>query len=142
LLSVSNPVREEMRFFVWGTWTEELEDYCTNDVEVTNLLMQMAELRESSDDAIWVQHMLTDLMCRQQESGFFFDVESALELKEELTHARNLLGQATDRGVPRSLGPCQEHRSVSVPRTLHRRGTGCDRSPVVGRPSHPDNRES
>jgi hypothetical protein len=82
------PGSDEMRFFVWGTWTEELEDYCANDVEVTNLLMQMAAIRESSDDAIWVQHMLTDLMCRQQESGFFFDVEEALVLKDELSVAR------------------------------------------------------
>jgi hypothetical protein len=82
------PGSDEMRFFVWGTWTEELEDYCANDVEVTNLLMQMAAIRESSDDAIWVQHMLTDLMSRQQESGFFFDVEEALVLKDELSVAR------------------------------------------------------
>jgi hypothetical protein len=91
---------EEMRAFVWGQWTEELEDYCANDVEVTSLLMQMAAIRESSDDAIWVQHMLTDLMCRQQESGFFFDSESALELSSELKIARCKLEEKLDVEFP------------------------------------------
>jgi hypothetical protein len=94
------PGSDEMRFFVWGTWTEELEDYCANDVEVTSLLMQMAAIRESSDDAIWVQHMLTDLMCRQQESGFFFDSESALELSSELKIARCKLEEKLDVEFP------------------------------------------
>lgn len=85
------PDTEEMRLYVWGRWTEELEEYCANDVEVTNLLMLMAETRESSEDAEWVQHMLADLMFRQQESGFMFDVERALELKEELSSAREKL---------------------------------------------------
>lgn len=79
---------DEMRLFVWGQWTEELEEYCANDVEVTNLLMMMADTRESSDDAVWVQHVLADLMFRQQQSGFMFDVERALELKEELSIAK------------------------------------------------------
>jgi hypothetical protein len=94
------PDSEEMRLFVWGQWTEELEDYCQNDVDTTDLVMQMAELRESSDDAIWVQHMLTDLMCRQQESGFFFDSESALELSSELKIARCKLEEKLDVEFP------------------------------------------
>ena len=82
------PESEEMRLFVWGQWTEELEEYCANDVEVTNLLMMMADTRESSEDAVWVQHVLADAMFRQQETGFMFDVERALELKEELSIAK------------------------------------------------------
>lgn len=76
---------EEMRRWVWGTWTEELESYCENDVEVTTLLVAMIDKRESSPDSVYVQHRLADLMARQQENGFPFDKPRALILAGELS---------------------------------------------------------
>jgi len=76
---------EEMRFFVWGTWTQGLEDYCVNDVDVTTLLIKMIDSREQSPDAIYVQHRLADLMARQQENGFPFDRPRAKILAGELS---------------------------------------------------------
>ena len=75
---------EEMRLWVWGTWTQELEDYCANDVDVTCLLVKMIESREASPDAVYVQHRLGDLMARQQENGFPFDAPRAKILSGEL----------------------------------------------------------
>lgn len=82
---------QEMRFFVWGTWTPDMEDYCANDVEVTALLIKMIETREVSDEAIYVQHRLADIMARQQENGFMFNVEEGKKLAAELTDAREEL---------------------------------------------------
>jgi hypothetical protein len=76
---------EEMRAWVWGTWTTELEDYCENDVEVTSLLVKMIDSREASPQAVYVQHRLADLMARQQENGFPFDKPRAMILAGELT---------------------------------------------------------
>ncbi len=84
---------EEMRFFVWGTWTEDLEDYCVNDTEVTTLLVKMIETRESSDEATYVQHRLADLMARQQENGFMFNVHEGNKLADELRVTREELVQ-------------------------------------------------
>lgn len=94
------PDTDEMRLFVWGRWTEELEGYCANDVEVTNLLMLMAETRESSVDSVWVQHRLADLMHRQERTGFRFNVPEALILKEELVEARVKLEVQLTREFP------------------------------------------
>ena len=76
---------EEMRWWVWGRWTQELEDYCSNDVDVTCLLVKMIESREASPDSVYVQHRLGDLMARQQENGFPFDAPRAKMLAAELT---------------------------------------------------------
>ena len=76
---------EEMRLWVWGTWTVELESYCENDVEVTCLLIKMIESRDAALDAVYVQHRLADLMARQQENGFPFDRDRAQTLASELT---------------------------------------------------------
>lgn len=75
---------EEMRLWVWGTWTTELEDYCVNDVDVTCLLVKMIESREAAPEAVYVQHRLADLMARQQENGFPFDKPRAIILAGEL----------------------------------------------------------
>lgn len=85
------PESEEMRKWVWGTWTQELEDYCMNDVEVTSLLVKMIEQRESSPDAVYVQHRLADLMARQQENGFPFDHPRALMLADDLKNEQERL---------------------------------------------------
>lgn len=82
---------EEMRLWVWGRWTEELEDYCSNDVDVTCLLVKMIESREASPDSVYVQHRLADLMARQQENGFPFDKPRALILAGELTEEQHRL---------------------------------------------------
>ena len=75
---------DEMRFWVWGRWTEELESYCENDVDVTMLLVKMIESREAAPDAVYVQHRLADLMARQQDNGFPFDAPRARILAAEL----------------------------------------------------------
>jgi hypothetical protein len=75
---------EEMRLWVWGTWTQELEEYCINDVDVTCLLVKMVESRDASPDAVYVQHRLGDLMARQQDNGFPFDAPRAKILAGEL----------------------------------------------------------
>lgn len=76
---------DEMRVWVWGTWTPELEEYCMNDVDVSCLLVKMIETREASPEAVFVQHRLADLMARQQDNGFPFDVPRAKILAGELT---------------------------------------------------------
>ena len=75
---------EEMRLWVWGRWTPELEDYCSNDVDVTCLLVKMIESREAAPEAVYVQHRVGDLMARQQENGFPFDAPRAKVLAGEL----------------------------------------------------------
>jgi hypothetical protein len=82
---------DAFRHHVWGRWTEELEEYCENDVQVTSLLWKMILTREVSDEAVYVQHRLADIMARQQESGFLFDVEKGIELAEELGAERSKL---------------------------------------------------
>ncbi len=82
---------DAMRLWIWGTWTEELESYCVNDVKVTVKLIQLIETRQTSPEAIYVQHRLADLMARQQETGFMFDVERGQELADELNGVREEL---------------------------------------------------
>jgi hypothetical protein len=96
---------EEMRAWVWGTWTQELEDYCVVDVKVTVKLIQLIETRQTSHEAIYVQHRLADLMARQQETGFMFDVERGSELAGELRGTREGWSAGCSKNSPAGLSP-------------------------------------
>lgn len=91
---------EEMRRHVWGRWTEELEDYCDNDVDVTIELIKLIKSREVSDEALYVQHRLADMMVRQQISGFFFNREDGEALADELRETRGELEALLDVEFP------------------------------------------
>lgn len=91
---------EEMRRHVWGRWTEELEDYCENDVAVTVELIKLILSREVSDEALYVQHRLADMMVRQQISGFFFNREDGEALADELRETRAELEALLDVEFP------------------------------------------
>lgn len=81
----------ELHHHVWGTWNQELDDYCVQDVEVTAALWEAIQLRETSNEALLVQHLLADLMSRQEQSGFMFDVYRAEDLADDLDDNRVLL---------------------------------------------------
>ncbi len=82
---------EEMRRHVWGTWNQEMDDYCVQDVEVTCALWLELQKRETSPEALLVQHLLADLMARQEQSGFMFDKARAEYLRDQLEIARGEL---------------------------------------------------
>jgi hypothetical protein len=88
---------EEMRAWVWGRWTPQLEEYCENDVDVTSLLVKMIETRESSKKSVYVQHRLADLMARQQDNGFMFDVVRGQALADDLNATKLILEERLDR---------------------------------------------
>lgn len=77
--------------FVWGTWNQEMEDYCANgDVPITTLLWQRLEAKRWSPDAVVLEHQIHSLMGTQEQNGILFDVEAAEDLAHEL-------GQEADR---------------------------------------------
>lgn len=94
------PGTDAMRLYVWGTWTEAMEEYCEGDVAVTVLLWGMLQAREQAPEAVYVQHRLADLMARQQDNGFMFDTESAQVLADQLVVERERLCVQLEREFP------------------------------------------
>jgi len=72
----------------WSEWSQEMSDYCLQDVEVTaHLFKQMARVRYSRD-AIDLEHSIAQICTQQTTDGFPFDVPKALELYGELCAKR------------------------------------------------------
>lgn len=75
---------DELLDFVWGTYTEELDEYCANDVEVTVELWQMILEQEYPEFPIIFEHEFADYCVRQEANGFPFNVTAARALEDEL----------------------------------------------------------
>jgi hypothetical protein len=57
----------------WKTYSPEMLDYCTQDVEVTYNLWKMIEQKGYSQQAMDLEHEVSLLIFKQESYGFSFD---------------------------------------------------------------------
>jgi DNA polymerase I len=72
----------------WDTCTQEMVDYCVQDVEVTHALYEKILSKNYSREAINLEHQLASLMARQERNGFCFNEEKAGKLYAQLSQRR------------------------------------------------------
>ena len=67
----------------WSQWSQEMEDYCVQDVEVTEAVYNQLkkELRGCSKDAVDLEHWSQAVLEQQRMKGFKLDVDLALTTK-------------------------------------------------------------
>ena len=74
----------------WAEWSQEMEDYCVQDVEVTKSLHEffikkgIGELNQAND----LEHAFAKAVRIQVMNGFPFDIKAAEELTKELMTRR------------------------------------------------------
>ena len=66
----------------WSQWSQEMEDYCVQDVEVTKSLYEffLKKGLGALDQAVCLEHMFAKAIRIQEMNGFPFDVKAAEEL--------------------------------------------------------------
>lgn len=72
----------------WDTWTQEMEDYCVQDVKVTAKLFALCEKNNHSDLSRDLEHAVTWIIARQERYGFAFDEGKATQLYSKLVCRR------------------------------------------------------
>ena len=67
----------------WSQWSQEMEDYCVQDVEVTEAVYNQLkkELRGCSKDAVNLEHWSQAVLEQQRMKGFKLDIDLALTTK-------------------------------------------------------------
>lgn len=70
--------------FVWGTYNDEMGEYCVNDVDVTEKLWEMLLEQNYPEFPIVFEHQIADRLVQQEENGFPFNTEAANKLRIEL----------------------------------------------------------
>ncbi len=88
----------------WSRLTQEMIDYCHQDVAVTTELYQrlMKTLVRLgfSEGSIWLQHQLTEIMEKQRRNGFRFDGPRAIAFYSMLRHKEKELEQEIRKAFP------------------------------------------
>ena len=69
-------------FSGFSEYTEEMKEYCKQDVRVTELLYNelMKEGEDFSQASINLEHMVHAIMCEQERNGFALDIDLAQEI--------------------------------------------------------------
>lgn len=72
----------------WDQWTQEMQDYCEQDVRVTVKLYQelWKSIREGilPHEAVTMEHRFAELMKHQEVTGVPFNTEAAIKLRDPL----------------------------------------------------------
>jgi len=69
----------------WSEWSQEMEDYCEQDVSVSNKLVELFSPKLSDyADSIRLEHDLARIMAKQEASGWPFDVRAGQQLESTL----------------------------------------------------------
>lgn len=75
----------------WQEWSQEMSDYCEQDVRVTKKLFEKLRQKGVSEEALKLEHDVAHIIKRQVDNGFPFDVEKAEALYVKLLSRREEL---------------------------------------------------
>lgn len=73
----------------WEKFTQEMLDYCVQDVQVTADLYSRILKKNYSTQCLELEHKLAWLMAKQERNGFHFDTTSAAKLYAKLVSRRS-----------------------------------------------------
>lgn len=84
-------------------WSLHMQKYCERDVEITYKLWKTVQDEDYSERAIDLEHRFAELIDKQIENGFGFDVERAAKLYAALLERREELREYLIHEVPERI---------------------------------------
>ena len=72
----------------WENFSQEMLDYCVQDIEVTHKLLDKLLAKEFSQESIDLEHQVAWLMAQQERNGFYFNEKAGSELYSVLVQRR------------------------------------------------------
>ena len=89
----------------WQEWSQEMEDYCAQDVEVSDRLFRIFEPKiKKYGQSIKLEHECGQIMAQQETLGWPFDVAAAERLEGELRGEADKLADAMRATFPYVAG--------------------------------------
>jgi len=93
----------------WEKWSQEMEDYCIQDVHVTEKVFRyQLEFLQKNEKPVRLEHMVTRIIADQIENGFGFDLSAAQQLERELMYEK-----ASVEDSMREIFPDKVHVRIS-----------------------------
>lgn len=113
-----NYLDEDGKPHTWKSigWTQDMEDYCVQDVVVLNKLCDLIDSKEYSPLAIELETDFAWLIKRQEMVGFAFDEEKAEKLLQDLLARRGELYDELQKFFP----PWYASKGIQKPKKSRR----------------------
>lgn len=77
----------------WSVFTQEMLEYCIQDVEVTHTLYQKILGQKIFSESLDLEHAVAQIISKQEIYGVLFDKEKATKLYAELSSERDTIKQ-------------------------------------------------
>jgi len=91
---------------VWAQWTETMQKYCEQDVEVSTKLYEYMLAQDADPRSLELEHEFALLMSKQEQFGFPFNEKAAFALVNTLKARRSELEDQLQETFP----PIEEER--------------------------------
>lgn len=95
----------------FSEFSQEMLDYCIQDVNVTNKLFQIFQKQTIAESTLYLEHIFAQAIERQIRSGFPFDVDQCLDLVDGLELRKEQIETKL-----KELFPPIEHKEVFIPK--------------------------
>lgn len=122
----------------WDEWSEEMQSYCEQDVEVLHCLYKAVLNKKYSKEALALEHEFQKVIFDQEQTGVHFDTQEAERFYQEL-----LLIKAEKTMYLQEMFPPQKIEEVFIPKVNNKtRGyvKGVPFTKVSYKPFNPNSR--
>ncbi len=93
----------------WQEWTQEMSDYCEQDVVVTLKLVEKCLSKEIPEDALDMEMRVAEIITKQEQNGFGFDMKAAVRLYSEVAERREIIREKLKSVFPSFYLPDGKH---------------------------------
>lgn len=77
----------------WDRWSQEMEDYCVQDLSVTQSLWGLIEKQQWPDQSVLLETQVAHIVARQERHGFLLDLPATQALYGTLVQRRLAIEQ-------------------------------------------------
>lgn len=84
----------------WQHWSKSMQDYCEQDVDVTEALWSKLQTKHIAERSVTLEHWFSYVISKQEKFGYKFDVSSAEKLYQQLAIRRVEIDEQLLRVIP------------------------------------------
>lgn len=99
----------------WLKWSQEMHDYCLQDVEVTEALYKRIIEKNYSPVALALEHFVAWICAKMERNGWPFDVEKAVLLYGQLKEKQNVILQQMQETFEPDVESGRTHKTTGKP---------------------------
>lgn len=87
----------------WKQWSQEMEEYCKQDVMVTKKVYDLLKTKYLSEKSLEIEHKFAKIIGQQEQRGVCFDKEKAVELAANLVEEKAELERKLKLAFPNEI---------------------------------------